>query len=384
MSAILVDGSFRNRVDSLMRNRGAAYLSLGGAAIISGQTLVNAEIIHSSPEWESLFEEKLVGGSGLGKDIEDLVSGDTFLFQDGSDTFEFSVFQAENIGALNVPGSVPIVPPTPPPAPYVFPDGTLGNNICDSVDDRIVGKTPAVSINIFSTQNHVGAGTYVRNVDCWANINLTCCSPFNSMLGNRIAGTAVTKRHMVTAAHYEMIIGTTVRFVTAANVVVTRTVTGAARHPDYFPYFPDVTLYTLDSDLPDTITPCKLLPANYTSYLNHLVDGRPPALVLDQEEKALIWDWYENGQSVKFSQPNDSTRNGYFEGIFHGDSGNPIFVIINDAPVLLTVLTAPGVGTFLTPQIAKLNQMILTADAQAGVSTGYTISTADLTGFPTI
>jgi hypothetical protein len=64
--------------------------------------------------------------------------------------------------------------------------------------------------------------------------------------------------------------------------------------------------------------------------------------------------------------------------------------IVNHTPVLLS--TDPGDLTFLTPEIATLNQMIADADADADARavaegrpppgpTGFTVQTVDLSGF---
>lgn len=262
-------------------------------------------------------------------------------------------------------------------------ENSLGEDVADAVDLRIAGKSPVTDLQIFTTQNHA-AQTYVRSTSCWAaDIDLTCLSPWNNRAGSQRAGTAITPRHIINAAHFELQVGDTVRFVTTGNQVVNRTITGKARHPDYQPYFPDLTVYTLDSALPETITPCAVLPADWSDYLKQVSKGRPPALCLDQEEKALVTDVSVMDSWIQFRVPSDSQRLAFYETKIGGDSGNPAFLIINGEPVLLTVWTNGGAGggTFIPPQISALNAMIATADAQAGVSTGLEVTTIDLSTF---
>lgn len=281
-----------------------------------------------------------------------------------------------------------------------FNSGTLGKDAVDNVDTKIVGKNQNDNGYIFTSQNH-STDTFVRNEDVWCyDYDLTCISPSNSNANNRKAGTLITPRHIANAAHYEYGIGTKVYFVSqdGNNTVYERTVVSKVRHPEYyqyFPHFPDITVYCLDNDLPTGsiasggINPCKVLPSNYGDYLVEINKGRPPSLSLDQEEKALITDLYSLTTTyASFITPRDATRTLFYESKIGGDSGNPSFLILDlgNGPelVCLTFWTygGAGTGTFITPQISDINAMIVTADSQAGNGgTGYTLTEADLSGF---
>ena len=125
-----------------------------------------------------------------------------------------------------------------------------------------------------------------------------------------------------------------------------------------------------------------MMPSNNGSYLVNNTDNRPAALLLDQEEKALIGDWRGGGG---YYYPTDADRLIFSEQVISGDSGNPSFLIVNDELVLVTVWTygGAGSGTPVADFIADINTMIATADTQAGVSTGYTVTEADFSAFPT-
>ena len=264
---------------------------------------------------------------------------------------------------------------------------SLVSHISDQIDSLIDSSmTMATNGKLFSTQNH-STSTYVRNVDFWCNngIDLTCISPWNSNSANRKAGTLITPRHIVNAAHYEYNVGTKIRFVSMNNVMHEYTIVGKKRHPDYQPYAPDLTVYTLDSDVDSSISPCKLFPADAFNYITagNLNDTRPAALGLDQEEKGLIIDMASN---KSFLTSVDSDRLIFNESKILGDSGNPAFVIINGELVLVTLWTfgGAGSGTAINENIAALNQMIIDSDAQSGANTGYTVTEFDLSAFPTI
>lgn len=262
-------------------------------------------------------------------------------------------------------------------------DGSAGKAATDWVDSRInSGMTMAANGLVYTTQDHA-TSTYVRNPSLWcADADLTCISPWNSDHANKKAGTLVTARHVINAAHYEFPVGTTLRFVANDNTVHERTVTGKKRHPDYSAYVPDLTIYTLDADLPAAITPCKLMPPSVGDYITKPTISRIPALGLDQDEKALIIDWAGGGS---FSSPTDADRAIFHETKISGDSGNPAFLVIGGELLLITVWTfgGAGSGTPVADYIPDINQMIGDADTQAGVSTGYTVTEADFSqSFP--
>ncbi len=294
---------------------------------------------------------------------------------------------------------------------YEYPANTVGLSASEAIDDRIaaalaVPTDPEDAKRIFSTQTH-GTQTYIRNTASWCyNLRqqMTCISPWNSEGQNLYAGTAITAQHIINSAHVELQVGQTVRFITADNVVVTpdRTIVGKARHSAYSGspnYNNDLTVYTLDSQLPTTITPCKMLSDNYDDYLGYLENGRPPVMVLDQEEKALVSELRELGSPALgpsfavFVKPGlHRNRLKFYEDLIPGDSGNPAFLIINDSitlvPTLVLLSTATfaneGKGTFVTNLInPTLNDLIVAADTDAGLNTGLHVQTIDLSGFAT-
>jgi hypothetical protein len=297
-----------------------------------------------------------------------------------------------------------------------FAAGTFGKDVTDAIDGAIAAVTAetAATVNtVYSTQNHTD-GIYVRNPDCWAkDFDLTCTSPWNSTAANGMAGTAISPRHVVFAQHWYVLNNATMRFVTQDNQVITRTLknsvyvgasTGANK-------WTDINIGILDADLPESITPAKILPADWTDYfpttsstnslgtthLNALL--RFPILYLDQEEKALVGEWMytrlanvsaNNYPHMGWVPPAvNSTRRLLYELPISGDSGNPNFAIVNGETVLLFCFYGAGGGPDLSQYKTEIEAAMATLSNGQGLSVGeitngntpYTLSIADLSGF---
>lgn len=242
---------------------------------------------------------------------------------------------------------------------------------------------------IFSQQVHSAPASYTRNLSCWAydlSQQLTCCSPWNSTDGALRAGTLITPRHIIYAAHYPLTTPTTIRFITIDNQIVDRTLVQAKIHPDYTPYYPDIAVGLLDSDVPGTISYCYLLPENCQEYIPTYVDPKCGALVLDQEEKALVTDLSVfTTNSVQFQAPTNTLKLSALENIITGDSGNPAFLILDNKLVLLTVHTySTPAGTNFANQLSAINQLIQDVDTLQGVNTGYSVTTINLASYASL
>jgi hypothetical protein len=261
-----------------------------------------------------------------------------------------------------------------------YASGSLAKNITDSIDTRTSGIIAStLTKSIFSTQNH-NTATYVRNMSCWAasgGLDLTCISPWNSTGANTRAGTLISPRHIIFAAHYQIDVGSTIRFVDQNNNVVTRIIINKLTHPAYTPYYPDITIGILDSDVPASIGYAKILPQNWANYLPSLSSkNRLPCLYLDQEEKALIIDLVGINSSTLFNSPSIASRLSFYENIISGDSGDPFFLIVNNQLVILSVVTyADGAGTFISLHKDTINSMM---NSLGGV---YSLTEADLSSF---
>lgn len=268
-----------------------------------------------------------------------------------------------------------------------YVSNSLRKHLIDSVDTRISGKTAADGLPIFSLQDHTNSN-YVRNTGCWAyGVDLTPLSPWNSDGGVTRAGTLVSPKHLIFATHYQIATGATVRFITSGNQVINRTMTGKASLTGYSPYYPDITVGALDSDVPTGATGisfARVLPNAFTGKLPGSL-AKIPVIRLDQEEKALVGDLTSitsgagfYGATVVCAVPTDSQRLLFYENLIGGDSSNPCCMIVSGKLVLLNVWTfgGAGQGTSLTYYKSQINTIM------SGLGGNYALTDVDLGGFP--
>jgi len=264
--------------------------------------------------------------------------------------------------------------------------------LTSNVDLRINGKDPVLAQPIFSTQND-NDSIYVRNTDCWAyELDLTCNSVWNSSTtvpgGRRGSGTLITKRHIIFSALYEIPEGSTIRFVTKDNVVIERTMLYKKRHPSYSTstHYYDICVGVLDSDVPNTIKPCKILPENFLGFLPQNINNIP-VLFINQNRNADIFDGdFIETTLTHYTAPtndnNSSIRHQYYEQAVDGDNGTPQFFVFRNDLILLSVCTFSGTnaaaGTTLLYQKDAINKLIRDLDIKTTRLTGYKIEPVNM------
>jgi hypothetical protein len=270
--------------------------------------------------------------------------------------------------------------------------GSARKALSDPMDTALSGANPATQQKVYTSQDHA-TPAYVRNTSFFLQGThaeaLTCASPWNSRQGTRRAGTAITARHAVLANHYPLIAGDTLRFIASDNTVITRTVVQAAR------IFSngngtDAWMILLDSDLPASITPCKIFPDGYETYLpagaTTAAAEDLPLLAMDFSENGIALDLrkeiLELGVPKMFSRiPTLPDRLAFYDPIIVGDSGNPLFAVIGSELWLVSTFTASNIGPFYGPLVSELNAMITTLDTLQGDITGHTVTVGDLSSY---
>lgn len=262
--------------------------------------------------------------------------------------------------------------------------GSLAKHATDNIESAIVGLTPsAATLDMFSTVDH-GAGNYTRNSSQWCSAHQNALTGFNawhSVGGQTRAQTAITKRHIVGAAHYPNAgsVGATVRFVAADGTVVDRVVTHTRKIEGR-----DIQTSLLNADLPTSITPVSVLPSTWSNHLRHMAttgfEFLLPCLLRNQFGEARIYDLrkLDNTYAI-YTDSMPASRIAWQRDISGGDSGGPAMLIVGGKLVLVTTWANIGIGPPYHPHnwSAELSAL----DTLAGISTGYTPSVIDLSGF---
>jgi hypothetical protein len=277
----------------------------------------------------------------------------------------------------------------------VIEDGVVGSArkaLSDPMDTALSGANPATQQKVYTSQDHV-TPAYVRNTSFFLQGThaeaLTCTSPWNSRQAGNRAGTAITARHAVLANHYPLVAGDTLRFIASDNTVITRTVVQAARIFSNG-YGTDAWMILFDSDLPASITPCKLFPDGYETYLpagaTCAAACSLPLLAMDFSENGIALDLIAElatatVPTMTYGAPTLADRLAFYDPIISGDSGNPIFTVIGSELWLLSTFFGAGSGPFYGGLVSELNAMITTLDTLQGDITGHTVTVGDLSSY---
>ena len=276
-----------------------------------------------------------------------------------------------------------------------YVSGSLSYEVSDQVDTRAQAVTNASSQTpLFSSVNH-GTSSYTRNTSIWTtNVDLTCISPWNSNAGQNKAGTLITSKHIIFAAHYQYPIGTTVRFVSSSNVVYDRTLTAKASVTKQG-YSTDITIGKLSSDVGSGVSFAKVLDTtNIATRFPNLGDNTGdeeypvPCIYLRQDNNIYCADQQGNLQDqIVFDgtrqafygirTPVDSDRLALYSGVRSGDSGGPCFLIINNEAVLLGCWYFPTSGPHAAWYTTEINNIIQNTFGD----TGYSVSTYDISSY---
>ena len=147
-----------------------------------------------------------------------------------------------------------------------------------------------------------------------------------------------------------------------------------------------------DSDLPASITPCKLFPDGYETYLpagaTTAAAATLPLLAMDFSENGIALDFIDERlvsgvPTVFLGRPTIPHRLAFYDPIISGDSGNPIFAVIGSELWLLATFYGAGSGPFYGGLVTELNAMITTLDTLQGDITGHTVTVGDLSSYTT-
>ena len=211
---------------------------------------------------------------------------------------------------------------------------------------RLESGDPAKSLARFADYSvNAKKDVFKPNTNFWAKgIDFSCASPWNGSSGALRAGTLISRRHIVYAAHYPLSIGARILFVDSEGNVCpcylekSKKIAGT-----------DIMIGSLNAEVTPNINPARLLPRDFAKYLDGNGSGLPVATFNRQEKLFLT----ASGAipTGKFPSayahsmiPSRKEFQNHRERIVVGDSGNPAFLLLDDEPVLLYCLHYGGCG----------------------------------------
>jgi len=251
----------------------------------------------------------------------------------------------------------------------LVPDGsnTLLSVVARSVDEEIRERNPTNALcKLIDYEANGLNGIFIPNTNFWAfGIDTSCASMWNdanndlwggSCNGWNMAGTLISARHVIYAHHYAIPHGTTLFFIDVSSNVYSRTLIDSRSVSN------DIRIGLLNSDLPSSIHPAKLLPPNYFGYLG--TARNLPCVTFDQEEKFTIAElndlpnYHERTLLSSAHRPYNDMRRMFYEDMIGGDSGSPRFLLVNQELVLLCVMWKGGGGSgcFVTHFINEIQE----------------------------
>lgn len=230
--------------------------------------------------------------------------------------------------------------------------------------NTLASQLPLASNAVFTSYQPRGP---VKWSSGWARrINLTGVS-----WSQKQAGTAITPRHIVLAAHYALGKGKQVTFHDRSGKPHTRTITqlvSLRNRKDEARS--DIAVALLDRALPPEVKTYRLLPPR-TDYPQTLTGC--PALVTEQQRRVYIHQVRSLfGRSISFQKSKDYPEE-VFKSLIVGDSGNPSFLLVGGEPVLIETHTGGGGGSgpfYSAPEIfAALQETVAALDPSYRIQT---------------
>ena len=219
----------------------------------------------------------------------------------------------------------------------------------NSIAERIAGVDPAVSLSRFAeyppSKGKLGfprclfEQPFPANEKFWLkDVDFSCASPWNDNYGTVLAGTLVSKRHIIFAKHFSLGKGARILFVDRQGEVCPCTVEATKALETC-----DIAIGSLDYEVTPSIRPAKILPEDYAKWIG---DGKGlPIVTFNQREQAFL---SECRGITSNSVSNVASTNAVWKSlggkIVTGDSGNPAFLLIGNEPILLYCLYSGGVG----------------------------------------
>lgn len=272
-----------------------------------------------------------------------------------------------------------------------------------------------MSINSMAQYN--GGTSWTRHTDYFLKengYNTTGISLALQGVGSQ-GCTLISNRHVLLAKHVSddaaFILPQTVYFVNDSNTTFTYTITAvSAIGTPFGAGYTDISIGYLNTTIDASLSFHKVIPSDFLSYIqngsiysgNQFVSPYLPVFYMDGGDGASTnkRTWCGNLQYIcdtctsdilYYVRPIAGAKYNNSQAIVGGDSGNIIFIPINNEIVILgTWYQSPvspgagnpgddlGVSSFITPNISTINSAMTTL-----AGTSYSLTQANLSGFKT-
>lgn len=283
-----------------------------------------------------------------------------------------------------------------------FLDGSLAQHVFTQTHALANGLTsPPQHYRLYSTFDFTN-NNYIKNADCWAaSLDFSGVSVNKSGSGGVHVLTAITPHHAVGVNHYQPIAGDVIYFCDANNQTVSRTIQAVQQVIGT-----DRVIVRFTQSLPSSVKKYRLLPQNYKNYfpVNFQVESTGfrfqniPCVVVSHYRWDSQWPLQRSGRFAyiysasttagsadpsgimyrpAINEPNAlADYNGAPSGLRGGDSGAPVFFIINNELIFLASHTTPWSGAFHADDLLGIQAAIDTLGPG-----GQTYETVDLSAF---
>lgn len=224
------------------------------------------------------------------------------------------------------------------------------------VMDRICNQDPQFAKQRF--QFHEGGKAKYSESSWVKGINLT------GVQHGWPRGTAITSRHLIYTQHYAFHgqVGDTIYFLTMDNRWVSRKIIEVKYLKDV-----DLAIARLESDLPGSITPFKVLDPEAAALVPDLI----PVLRIEQQSKALLVMKKGEGflppgepMGTILSNPPELAYAQYYQPMIRFDSSSPSILLLRTdygvMPILYSLVTwgGPGTGPLLHKHVTQIQDVI--------------------------
>jgi hypothetical protein len=260
----------------------------------------------------------------------------------------------------------------------ITPGTSAESDATAEIDSRIAGQYPAKALGLF---DQTGSLTWGWNPDSWTTgMDFTSVSAANDSTGGYLGnkgGTLISARQILFTEHYAFNVGDMIDFVTSGGLTVSRTVVAVNPVPNT-----DLSVGLLNSDVPTGLTPASVLPADYANYFA-LDGGEIPVDRLNAAKQSGVWETTlieSQGASSEgtfdaftFTHPSATLapdRAALSTTVVSGDSGSPIFMVLDNKPVLISLVTSGSDAAFCGPVISDYITQINQVMAAQAVANG--------------